>query len=463
MLIQPIILCGGQGTRLWPLSRKNTPKQFLKIFNKKSLFELTLERAVELKKAVEPIIVTHKGYEFFIKDILLRMNIKAKIILEPEGKNTTSAIYLAAKEMLSNNLMLVMPSDHIIKDKQSFITTINKTSDYPYTGYWVIFGIIPNYPSVAYGYIELKNIKKESLLEVISFKEKPSISTATKMVLSNNFLWNCGIFMVSRNQVLSSIKDHAPSVSEICDKVFEKKIISKKNNSVTYNLSDFEKIPSISIDYSVMEKEDKIKCVILSNDWCDVGSWDSALKFIDKEKHKKNIIEINGKNNIYSSKGRMIATIGVNDLIIVDSKDATLISRKDESENVKEVISKIKLHQLNFLEDSLYDERPWGRFEVLLDDVGLKVKKLTIKSKHRISLQYHSQRSEHWFVASGTANVFLDGRKIILNCGESIDIKKNAKHYIENLTQKNLEIIEVQSGDYLGEDDIIRIKDPYER
>jgi mannose-1-phosphate guanylyltransferase len=463
MLIQPIILCGGQGTRLWPLSRKNKPKQFLKIFNKKSLFELTLERVVELKKAVEPIIVTDKAYEFFIKNSLSKMNITAKIILEPEGKNTTSAIYLAAKEMSSNHLMLIMPSDHIIKDKESFITTVNKTSKCLLTNYWITFGIVPNYPSTAYGYIELKKIKKETLLEVISFKEKPSIAKATEMYLSNNFLWNCGIYMASRNHVLSSIKEHARSVSEICDKVFEKKVTSKKNNSVTYNLVDFEKIPSISIDFSVMEKENKIKCIILNNDWCDVGSWDSALKFVDKEKHKKNIIEINGKNDIFCSKGRMIATIGVNDLIIVDSKDATLISRKDESENVKKVISKIKLQQLNFLEDSLCDERPWGHFEVLLNDVGLKVKKLTVKSKQRISLQYHNQRSEHWFVASGTAHVFLDGRKITLSCGESIDIKKKARHYIENLTQKDLEIIEVQIGDYLGEDDIIRIKDPYER
>ncbi len=462
MFIQPVIICGGQGTRLWPLSRKNKPKQFLKIFDNKCLFELTIERLNGLQNALDPIIVTHNDYEFFVKNILSSLNVNAQIILEPRGRNTTAAIYIAAKHMDKNDLMLIMPSDHIIKNKNKFVKAINNIPLNLIKDDWITLGVTPNHPSEAYGYLEINKTKNDLLYNVISFHEKPSLSKATKMISSKNFLWNCGIFLGLRNNVISSTNLYARYVSKQCDKVFETKIV-KDNNVITFDASEFEKIPSISIDYSVMEKENKIKCMKIENDWCDVGSWDRALEFVNMSKNSKNKIEINGGNNIFPCENRMIATVGVSDLIIIDSKDATFISKKNNPENMRQLIKKIESKKSNFLEDSLYDDRPWGNFEVLLDDVGLKVKKLTIYPKHRISLQYHKKRSEHWVVIDGKASVYLDGKYLELNVGESVDIKKNAKHFVENLTDHDLKIIEVQRGEYLGEDDIIRINDPYNR
>ena len=464
MSIKIIILCGGSGSRLWPESRESLPKQFIPIFDGKSLLDLTIERMLNIKNQKKPIIVCNKKHGFLVRDSLDKFKLKADILLEPEGKNTTAAIYLAAKNSSKNDNLLIMPSDHLIPNHKEFVKNINDIEQTSTFNHWITLGIKPNKPSEAYGYITTsKSNNDEQFLKVTHFIEKPTKNIATKLINENNCYWNSGIFLGKSSMIMNSIKEHAPKIAVPCDEVFESRVVGKKTNEVNFSIDLFSKIPSQSIDFSVMEHEKNIYLYPMNAKWSDVGSWDTIAEIYKNKKKTKNIIEIDSNNNYIKSHKRVIATIGIKDLIIIDSDNATLITKKNHSEKVKLIVN--TLIDKDFIEatEHSFENRPWGKFQNLLNDENCKVKRIEVTPKRRLSLQYHNFRSEHWLIVKGTATVYLDGKLLKLSVGMSIDIPRKSHHYIHNETSKNLIIIETQLGTYFGEDDIVRLQDPYAR
>lgn len=463
MFIKPIILCGGSGTRLWPESRKKFPKQFVKLFGEKSLFDLTLNRLKKIKNVIDFTVITNEEYRFYVRESLSKYSIDGKCILEPEGKNTTAAIYIAAKFSKKNEDLLILPSDHFIQRENNFINTINNAHNRSNKNNWVIFGAKPNFPSTGYGYIKLKKNNSQNNLNfnVEKFEEKPNIKKA-QYFFENKFLWNAGIFMATREVIVNSIKKFEPEIANKCDDVFKNQIQKKNSNDISFNKSLFNKIPAISIDYAIMEKVNNITCYPLNCGWNDVGSWDS-LSNLNVSNSKNNIIQVSSQNNFIRTDKRIIATIGIKDLLIIDTNDATLIAKKGQSENVKKIVNSLKTKNIKEAFENNFELRPWGKFENLSETKECKVKKITVFPYQRLSKQFHKYRSEHWMIIKGTGTVYLNDKKIILKKGNSIDIKKKSIHYIENNTEKNLIFIEIQMGTYFGEDDIFRLDDPYER
>jgi len=463
MSIKPIILCGGSGTRLWPESRKSMPKQFKPIVDKKSLLDLTIERLIEFKNAKKPIIISAQDHSFYIKKILEKYKINATLMLEPEGKNTTAAIYLAAKSSDKTDNLIIMPSDHLIPDKIQFAILINKIDNLNNFDHWITLGVKPTNPSEAFGYISTTTNNNTDFLNVISFHEKPNKQDAERMINVGNCFWNSGIFLGNAEMIINSIQKHAPEIAFTCDKVFAKKNTLKNYDEINFNKELFKKIPSKSIDYSVMEYETNIKLYPLDCKWNDVGSWDAISELKNISLNNKKVIQINSKNNFIRSNKRVIATIGINDVIIIDSDNATLIAKKGCSEKVKTVVNRLAEQNMVEANEYTFENRPWGKFENLLDTPECKVKKIEVFPLKRLSLQYHKYRSEHWYVIKGEASVYLNGNKFILKLGESINISVGDLHYLENETRGELIIIETQLGTYFGEDDIIRLDDPYGR
>ncbi len=462
MPIKPIILCGGSGTRLWPQSRKKFPKQFVKLFKDNSLIDLTLKRLSKIKRKSPPLIITNDEYRFYVQDALKKTKMEGSCVLEPFAKNTTAAIYLAAKLSSENEDLLILPSDHFVKDEENFINALIKASKRENKNNWVIFGEKPKYPATGFGYIQLDHKSNDSsFYKVLKFEEKPDLKKA-HFFINNNFLWNCGIFMGNKKIIIHSIKKYAPQVAVACDEVLKSKLKKTNSNDVTFDRRIFKKIPSISIDYSVMEKEKKIICYPLDCGWNDIGSWDGLSKVVKKNSDKK-VFQLNSKNNFIKSDERLIATIGIEDLIIIDTKDTTLISKKGESENVKLIVNQISKKNFKEALENKFELRPWGKFENLLETSDCKVKKITVLPKKRLSKQYHNFRSEHWLVVKGIATIYINDEKFILEKGNSIDIKTKDTHYVENASNTDLIIIETQMGTYFGEDDIVRLDDPYER
>ena len=465
-MIRPVILCGGSGIRLWPKSRESYPKQFIKISAKHNLLDLTLERIKLFKNFHEPIIVCASKHNFNIKASAERANLKHIRILEPMAKNTTAAIYFAAKYANPNDFLLIMPSDHMIEDVRNFKQSIESLEFEKIQNNWLLFGIKPTHASTSYGYIITEKSTKTNnidLIKIKSFLEKPNLKKAQELLSRNNVFWNSGIFLVSASHALDSIKFFNKKNAAIYDRVFNNSNFEKKYNEVHLNAKSFEKIKSISIDFSVLEKTSQVVVKPVNFKWNDIGSWDSFSKLNINKNNKKNVFEIDSKNNYIFNEKRIIATIGINDLIIADTNDVTLIIEKGQSEKVKDLVEKIKLQNLTQAKEHSFEYRPWGFFENLYEDQFCKVKKIIVNPNQRLSLQYHLHRSEHWLITKGIATVYLDGQLNKLKTGMSIDIPKKSKHYVHNKTKNPLVIIETQLGTYFGEDDIIRLDDPYDR
>lgn len=461
--MRAVILCGGSGSRLWPESRESLPKQFIPIFDKKSLLDLTVERVLKLKCRDKPIFISNKKHGFLVKETLIKYNLDADIILEPEGKNTCAAIYLAAKNCSNSDNLLIMPSDHLIPNNKEFVDNILFIEKKITIDHWITLGIKPTKASDAYGYIKVESNKKNNLCKVEKFIEKPSIEIASDFINDDNYYWNAGIFIANAKMIINSIKTHASDIALHCDKNFDQIKINAEKNEFNFPEKLFSKIPSQSIDYAVMEKVSNIYLYPFNVDWSDVGSWDAIAEiYKNKQVHNK-VIQVDSYNNFIRSDKRTIATIGVEDLIIVDTDDATLISKKNYSEKVKLVVNRLFEDNLVEAKEHSFEIRPWGKFENLLDNKDCKVKKITVKPKKRLSLQYHNFRSEHWVVVIGIANIYIDNKNFILKPGDSIDIPVKSHHYIENKQDKDLIIIETQLGSYFGEDDIVRLDDPYSR
>jgi len=444
-----IVLCGGVGARLWPLSRKLMPKQFLKLFDGKSLFQKTIERN---KKIVDNFLIISNIDQYFIAlDQLDEIGESQKpFLLEQVGKNTAPAITFAAFECDKDEILFVTPSDHLIKDELKYQQAIKKAEKLAQDGYLVTFGIKPSHPDTGYGYIEASGF------DVLNFYEKPDLDRANKYLKSGNFYWNSGMFMFKAGVFLDELKIHSPKIFESCKKIYEQDIKTIGNNQK--RITNMKNLDSISIDYALMEKSFKIKMVPSNFDWNDVGSFDSLIDEIDST----DTIEIDSKNNFYYS-DKLIASVGLEDVIVIDTKDALLISRKGQTQKIKEIVNILKNKKQNLIEVHSKVHRPWGSYEVLIEDNGYKIKRIVVKPGKRLSLQKHFHRNEHWIVLSGTATVTVENRTYLVRPNESTYIKTGEVHRLANNGKIPVVLIEAQVGEYTGEDDIVRIEDDHER
>lgn len=452
-----IILCGGNGTRLWPLSRSLMPKQFNKIFSDKSLFQLTVER--NSKVCTADFIVSNTEQYFIAKDQIEELNkTKNDYLLEPVGRNTAPAIALACMALDQDEIVLVTPSDHLIKDENAYAEVINKAVQLAQENSLVTFGIKPTFAETGFGYIEASGF------DVQAFHEKPDFKTATKYLEAGNYYWNSGMFCFKAGVFLEELKQHAPLIYDTCKIAFDHSI---KDGIIRIRHEDMVNIPDDSIDYAVMERSTKVKVVPSAIGWSDVGSFDALYDELDKDrdgntKNKKHI-SVDSKNNLIVGDERVIATIDVEDLIIVDSGDALLISKKGSSQKVKMVVQKLKEQKSHLHNIHLTAHRPWGTYAVLEDTPGYKIKRIVVKPGKRLSLQKHYHRNEHWIVVRGTATVIVGDETKTIRPNESTYIKMGEVHRLANDGMIPVVLIEAQVGEYTGEDDIIRIEDDFKR
>ncbi|MEY3090519.1 MAG: hypothetical protein RL113_835 [Pseudomonadota bacterium] len=456
-----IILCGGSGTRLWPISRTLMPKLFVKLFDNKSLFQLTVER--NSKVCDSQFIVSNAEQYFLAVDQLEELNKSNNhYLLEPVGRNTAPAIALACLALDPNELVLVTPSDHLIKDEEAYTIVLEKAKELAEKNNLVTFGITPTFPETGFGYIEAKasvDGDSDGGLDVVNFHEKPDFNTASKYIEAGNYYWNSGMFMFKAGVFLEELKKYSPDIFSSCETAL--------NNASTEDIirikhEDMLSIPEDSIDYAVMEKSDVVKVVPSDIAWSDVGSFDSLYDELDKDQdgntQNSSHISIGSKNNLIYGNERKIATVDIEDLIVVDTGDALLISKKGSSQKVKEVVTKLKAQNSDLHNIHLTGHRPWGSYTVLEDSDGYKIKRIEVKPGKRLSLQKHYHRNEHWIVLSGSATVTVNEDVFVVNPNESTYIKAGDVHRLENKGLLPLVIIEAQVGEYTGEDDIVRLE-----
>ena len=447
-----IILCGGNGTRLWPLSRALMPKQFIKVFNDSSLFQLTVKRNSVICDS--NVIVSNINQYFLALDQQeeLNLDIHSQYILEPIARNTAPAIALACMALDSEEIVFVTPSDHLIKNEDKYIDSVEQAKQLANQGDLVTFGISPSYPEEGFGYIESNG------LDVVSFTEKPDLKTANEYISKGNYYWNSGMFMFKAGVFLEELKKHSLDIYEKSLIAFEnKKTIN--DNQFRIQQEDMSNIPEDSIDYGVMEKTSKAKVVLCDIDWSDLGGFDSLSNEIQSN---EDVINVDAKNNFVIS-NRMVAIVDNDDLVIVDTPDALLVSKKGSSNKVRDIVSVLKKKNPNILQEHTLTYRPWGTYEVLMSCKNYKIKKIVVKPQASLSLQKHIHRNEHWVVVAGTATIQIGDKKSILRINESTYIKMGELHRLSNEGCIPVELIEVQVGEYLGEDDIIRIEDMYKR
>ena len=451
-----IILCGGSGTRLWPISRTLMPKQFVKLFNDKSLFQLTVERNAKICNS--QFIVSNTEQYFLALDQLEELNkTNNQYLLEPIGRNTAPAIALACLALPKDEIVLVTPSDHLIKDEKAYEKVLQKAYELANEDNLVTFGITPTFAETGFGYIEAEG------LDVKAFHEKPNSQTAQKYVDARNYYWNSGMFCFKAGIFLEELEKYAPKLYETSKIAFEN---ACHNEMIRIKQEDMLAIPEDSIDYAVMEKSNRVKVVPSTIGWSDVGSFDALFEELPKDENNntKNDkhIAINSKNNLIYGSNKYIATIDVEDLIIVDTGDTLLVSKKGSSQKVKEVVKEIRkvtdLHHIH-----LTAHRPWGTYTVLEDTNNYKIKRIEVKPGKRLSLQKHFHRNEHWIVVSGTATVTVGNARKLVRPNESTYIKMGEIHRLENEGKIPVILIEAQVGEYTGEDDIIRIEDDFKR
>lgn len=450
-----VILCGGSGTRLWPISRKLLPKQFVRMFDNESLFQLTVKR--NAKFCSGSYIVSNTEQLFLAKDQLCDLNKSdtGTFIVEPVGRNTAPAVALACMEAASDDVVFITPADHIIDCDDEYERVMLEAKKLAQDGGLVTFGITPDHPNTGFGYIQAgKNNSVES------FHEKPTLDKAQEYLDSGKYFWNSGMFMFKAGVFLDELKKYSPEIYNATKIAFD----NAKAIDGDVSLEDMANIPEDSIDYAVMEKSDKIKMVAANITWSDVGSFDSLYDHMSKDENgnalNDNHICIDSSNNLIYGGEKKIATVGVDDLIIVDTGDALLISKKGSSQRVKEVVSMLDDGLKNI---HLKAYRPWGSYTVLEDKPGYKIKKIEVAPGKRLSLQKHFHRSEHWVVLSGTATVTNGDEITTVRPNESVYIRMGDIHRLENNGRIPIVLIEAQVGEYTGEDDIVRLEDDYNR
>jgi len=454
-----VILCGGNGTRLWPISRTLMPKQFVKLFDNKSLFQLTVERNRDL--CAEQFIVSNAEQYFLAVDQLEELQeTQSRFLLEPVGRNTAPAIALAAFALEAEEIMLVSPSDHLIKDKEAYATVLKRAKSLAQDDYLVTFGIEPTFAETGFGYIEADGE------DVKAFHEKPDVQTAQSYLEAGNYYWNSGMFCFKAGVFLEELKKYAPEIYDASQKAYA--LTKNKHNSDMIRISHeaMAEIPEESIDYAVMEQSSKVKVVAADIGWSDLGSFDALSEEFEKDENGNtktdDLIALNAKDNFVYTSDRMVAALAdVDELIVVDTPDALLVTKKGNSQQIKSIVKELEKQgsELHHIHQTAH--RPWGTYTILEDTKGYKIKRLVVKPGRRLSLQKHYHRSEHWIVVSGTATVTVGDEVKIVRPNESTYIKMGEVHRLANEGKIDVVLIEAQVGEYTGEDDIIRLEDDY--
>lgn len=466
-MILPIILAGGSGSRLWPLSRQLNPKQFIALSGDDSLFKQTVAR-VSAAQFEAPWVICNEAHRFLTAEQLRELGVKASILLEPIGRNTATAICLAALRALQMNIsakLLVLPSDHLISDCAEFHKAVEAACHKDLSDKLVTFGVRPTAPETGYGYIRCGQKLGKNAFQVDSFVEKPDRVTAQQYLDQGDYFWNSGMFCFTAETLVREMEIHAPEVVHACKMI----LTATKEDSDFIRIDEHSLLqsPDISIDFALMEKTDKVALVPLDSPWSDLGSWSSLMDVSEKDA-SGNVCQgdtvIEGvKNSYVRAEHRLVSVVGLEDVIVVETKDAVLVSSKDQVQDVKKLVDQIKgdgRHE-HISHREVY--RPWGRYDSIDNGYRYQVKRITVNPGARLSLQMHYHRAEHWIVVSGTAKVVCGGKTYLVTENQSTYIPVGDTHSLENPGKVPLELIEVQSGVYLGEDDIVRFEDKYGR
>ena len=469
MLI-PVILSGGSGTRLWPLSRKNMPKQFLALRGDSTLFQQTVLRACALDAAGSPIVVCNEEHRFLVAEQLRALDLRnASILLEPVPRNTAPAIALAAWQALARDAeatLLVLPADHLIGDTPSFAAAIETALPLAGQGWLVTFGIRPDAPETGFGYIKRGESVGDGAFRVERFVEKPDAIKARQYVEAGDFEWNSGMFLFKASRYLEELQHHAPDMHATSKAAFD--VAKTDLDFVRVDKSAFAASPDKSIDYAIMEKTDRAAVVPVSCAWSDIGSWDALWAASDRDANgnrlEGDVIAIDSRNCfVRGTDRRLVAALGLEDIVIVDTADAVLVAPRARVQDVKLLVDKIKSggRQEHMFHRKVY--RPWGSYDSIDMGERFQVKRIVVKPGAALSLQKHHHRAEHWVIVSGTAEVTRNDEVFLLAENESTFLPLGAVHRLRNPGKVPLELIEVQSGSYLGEDDIVRLEDVYGR
>ena len=468
-MILPIILAGGSGTRLWPMSRTNYPKQFLTLHGTDSMLQQTIKRLDGLSHT-PPMLICNEEHRFIAAEQIRQLGINHNgIFLEPVGRNTAPAIAIAAFKAIENKqdpVLLVLAADHVINDVAAFQQSVNLAAELASNDKLVTFGIVGDQPHTGYGYINRgEQLSNHTAYKVNKFVEKPDLATAKEYIASGQYYWNSGMFMFKASRYLTELKSHRPDIYQACARAMQNQ--NSDLDFIRVDKAAFEPCPDESIDYAVMEKTQDAVVVPLNAGWNDVGGF-SALWEVLKKDHNGNacngdIKTVETENSLIFSDSKLVTTIGVRDLVVVNTKDAVLVAHKDKSQKVKDIVNQLAAEQRS--ETSVHREvyRPWGKYDAIDAGERFQVKRITVKPGAKLSVQMHHHRAEHWIIVSGTAKVQIGDSTQLVTENESVYIPIATVHALENPGKVNLELIEVQSGSYLGEDDIIRFEDRYGR
>ncbi|MFH1154611.1 MAG: mannose-1-phosphate guanylyltransferase/mannose-6-phosphate isomerase [Pseudomonadota bacterium] len=468
-MIVPVILAGGSGTRLWPLSRELYPKQLLNLTDQNTMLQNTMLRLSNLPDMGDPVVVCNEEHRFMVAEQLQAIGVKsASILLEPVGRNTAPAIAVAALQILSagiDPIMLVLPADHVIRNIDKFLKALEHGVRYAQKDSLITFGIIPESPETGYGYIQKGDRLDPAASTIAKFVEKPDLSTARKYLESGNFCWNSGMFMFKASVIIGQLERFAPDIVSACRTALEN---SREDlDFIRLNRDAFASCPSDSIDYAVMEKTGAGVVVPVDAGWTDLGSWDSLWHAGVRDENQNvilgDVLTHATHNSYFNSESRLIAAVGVDNLIVVETRDAVLVASRDKVQDVKQIVGMLRKQGRSETSSHKRVYRPWGSYETVDISHRFQVKRITVKPGAKLSLQKHFHRAEHWTVVSGTALVTQDDKEILLKEDQSTYIPLGVTHRIENPGKIPLELIEVQSGSYLGEDDIVRFEDVYGR
>lgn len=477
-MIRPVILCGGNGTRLWPLSRQSLPKQFVPLIGEKTLLQLTCERVSTLRR--ELICVAAESHRFMVGETMAAAGVTGHVVLEPVARNTAAAMALAALQIQDSGngaeVLLFCPADHYIPDTEGFIKTIESGLAAAQGGAIVTFGVVPSFPSTAYGYILQGAERPDGSKTVTQFTEKPDLETAQSLLLDGNALWNSGIFLARADTLLSALEAHAPDILASVDAAFadrQQETINQGPSDIVFlrpNADAFALTRSQSIDYAVLEPlaaVGKVAVVPFDGQWSDVGSWNAVADLTSADDAGNRVqgqgMTHDASNTFIHAPYRPVVALGTEDLLIIDTPDALLVAHRDHAESVKHVVA--RLEQGNCTQALAHRKmaRPWGHYDAIDEGDRFKVKRITVKAGASLSLQKHHHRAEHWIVVKGTAEVTCGDQTFVLSENQSTYIPLGETHRLRNPGKLDLELIEVQSGSYLGEDDIVRFDDQYGR
>lgn len=469
-MLVPVILSGGTGSRLWPLSRELHPKQFLPLVDQQTLLQNTLTRVSGIADMAAPLVICNEDHRFMVAEQVRRIGVvPAAVILEPSGRNTAPAVAVAALHALAQSedpVLLVLPADHVITDVEGFQRAVERGVPHAQAGKLITFGIVPEAPETGYGYIKAgQPLTAGDVCRVERFVEKPDAATAQAYIDSGAYFWNSGMFMFQASRFLEELERFAPAIHGACREAYAAG--QADLDFLRLGKTAFEACPSDSIDYAVMEKTANAVVMPLQVGWNDVGSW-SALWQVGNRDPNGNVISgdvlaVDTRNSFLNSGGRLVATVGIDDLVVVETSDAVLVAHKDRVQDVKVIVNRLKADQRVEYHSHRKVYRPWGAYDSIDNQARFQVKHITVNPGATLSLQMHYHRAEHWIVVSGTARVTRGDEVFLLSENQSTHIPLGTQHRLENPGKIPLELIEVQSGSYLGEDDIIRFQDVYGR